>query len=725
MSVQVGPPVITIHADEEFLVCRLDGSVQPEAQQGYFVRDTRLVSSYAPTLSGTPLVLMNSAVVQPFSARFEYSNGPVGTARNEIPPQTLHLRLDRTISAGVHEDYELTNYGREAVELDLELRIESDFADLFDVKQARLVRRGTLHALWQPQEPTLTTVYEHGDFRRGIRLQIDKNDSDPGYANGMLFFRVRVEPRGCWRTCLLWRPLLEHHEMERPAYGCHALVGGNTPRDRQRRQWMERVTRVSTNDPSINTALERAVDDLAAMRIRRHDVGRMDDGEEGWVPAAGIPWFVSLFGRDILIVALQTLSLSSHFALAALQALSRWQGDRYDERRDMQPGKVLHELRVGELAHFRLIPHTPYYGTHDATTLFVWTASEVWRWVGDRQLLERLRPHVDRALEWIDRDGDMDGDGLQEYETRAGAWGMFNQGWKDSGDAIVHADGSFPELPIALCELQAYVVAAKRGWAQVLEECFDDPEGARVLRDASDRLVEQMDQRLWWPEEGTYYLGLDGRKRPIASVASNAGHLLWAGAVTPERAASVVRRLMAADMWTGWGVRTLSSDHPAYNPFSYQCGSVWPHDSAILASGFLRYGHREAAWRIARALFDAAVRFQYYRLPEVFAGLERDAAGFPVQYQGANVPQAWAAGAPVHLLTAMLGLEPSAAEERMTVSPALPPWLTEVRISGLRVGQAQADLEVTVEGVRSEVRGKLDLQARLDARTDAALPFQS
>ncbi len=365
----------------------------------------------------------------------------------------------------------------------------------------------------------------------------------------------------------------------------------------------------------------------------------------------------------------------------------------------MQPGKIEHEVRHGELAHFGLIPQTPYYGTHDATSLYVWTAAELWRWTGNLPLLESLRPHVDRCLAWIDADGDCDGDGLQEYKTRAGDWGYYNQGWKDSGDSVVNAAGTRAALPIATCELQGYVVAAKRAWADTLEQAFDEPIGSARLRQEADQLADAIEEHFWWEAEGCYYLGLDGDKRPIRSVASNQGHLLWAGAVTDERARRVVNRLMEADMWSGWGVRTLSADHCAYNPLSYQLGSVWPHDNAILASGFCRYGHDQAGGRIARALFEAAERFQYRRLPEVYSGLARDDGSFPVQYLGANVPQAWASGASIHLISAMLGLAPEAPRRRLVLRPALPDWLDAIEVTNLRVGDAWVDLRVAHDGV--------------------------
>jgi glycogen debranching enzyme len=407
---------------------------------------------------------------------------------------------------------------------------------------------------------------------------------------------------------------------------------------------------------------------------------------------------VSLFGRDALVVSLQTLSLSPRFALGALRALGSLQADGYDDARDMQPGKIEHEVRHGELATLHLVPHTPYYGTHDATTLYVWAAAEAWRWHGDRGELDAVRPHVERALRWIDVDGDIDRDGLQEYRTRAGDSGYYNQGWKDSGEAIVHADGRLAPLPIALCELQGYVVAAKRAWASVLSEVYHEDTDAARLRSEADRLSEQIEELFWWEEQQTYFLGLDGEKKPIASVTSNPGHLLWAGAVAPERAGQVASRLLAQDMWSGWGIRTLSEGHPSYNPFSYQLGSVWPHDNAIAVAGFRRYGLDEQAGVVARGLFDAAGRFLSGRLPELFAGVTRDEGAFPLQYLGANVPQAWAAGSVVHLLASLLGLSADAGARVLSVDPALPEWLGELSVANLCIGDGSVDVVVRRDG---------------------------
>ncbi len=715
MEIRVGPPNLTIHADEQFLVCAPDATMEPQHQQGYFSSDTRIASRYQLTLADTPPTLLNSAVVAPFSARHEFANAEMFTRRGMLAASQVHLRLDRTIHHGLHEDYDLTNYSPTVVEFDLQVRVEGDYADLFDVKAGRFARRGSLQSAWDETAHTLTTTYRHRDFQRGLRLQVQRFDSQPSFANGVLSMPIRLEPKQRWHACLIWAPLEDDtREPDRPqSIHCHALTSGDSTLAKRRDGWHQRATKIATSDPAIDAIITRAVDDLGALRMERHDSDapeRLADEMEAMVPAAGIPWFLALFGRDAMVVSLQTLLLNPGLTLGSLEALAPFQGDSYDDRHDQQPGKIEHEYRRGELAHLHQIPQTPYYGTHDTTALYVWAAAALWRWTGQRESMERLRPHVERALAWIDHDGDIDDDGLQEYQTRAGEWGYYNQSWKDSGIAIVNQDGTNARLPLATCELQGYVVAAKREWSSVAEQAFDDPATAGRLRGEADRLAEIVDQRFWWEAEGTYYLGLDGDKQPIESVASNAGHLLWTGAVPPDRASSVVHRLLEEDMWSGWGIRTLSAQHAAYNPLSYQLGSVWPHDNAIVVNGFARYGHDREAAQVARGLLDAAQRFQHARLPEVFAGLARDEGSFPVQYLGANVPQAWASGSIIHLITTLTGLRPDAPAKRLVLSQLLPDWLPEVTLTNLRVGEATVDLRLTRERVEIlHTQGELEV----------------
>jgi glycogen debranching enzyme len=695
MEIRVGPPTITIHADDQFCVCAPNAEMSSTLEQGYFTADTRLVSGYRLKLGGTRCVLINSAAVGHQYARFEFTNPAlVQASGTQLAPDCLHLRLDRSIGTGVHEDYELTSYASERVELDLEISIESDFADLFDVKAHKPLLRGTLRSSWNAG--TLTMDYQNGPFERGLIIEPARSGSPARYANGGLLFRVALDPRQSWHTCLLWRPVLGGPPGD-PPNRCHDL-GDAASEHAPASDWASRATTFITSAPVVTQTVAQAVDDLAGLRMHRHDTaaaaGGSGESADSWVPAAGVPWFVSLFGRDSLIVSLQTLALSPRFAVGSLNALAALQADGYDDARDMQPGKISHEIRQGELAALKLIPHTPYYGTHDATTLYVLVAAAAWRWHGDRAALDRIRPHVERALGWIDKDGDPDGDGLSEYQRRTPA-GYYNQGWKDASDAIMTSEGELAELPIALCEIQGLVAAAKRAWAGVLDEVYGEAGAATALRDQALALVEAIETRFWWDEEGTYYLGLDGHKQPIRSVASNPGQLLWTGVVDPGRAALVARRLLAPDMWSGWGIRTLSDRHVAYNPFSYQLGSVWPHDNALIAAGFRNYGLDTEAAQVARGLFDAAERFSSRRLPELFAGLPRDEDDFPVQYLGANVPQAWASGAVIHLMATLLGLDADATRQVVRLRPALPDWLPQVALEQLTVGAGSVDLKVT------------------------------
>lgn len=696
MEVAVGPAVVSTHFNDEFLVCELSAEMSSTKEQGYFAADTRLVSGYRLKLGGRAPILLNGAAIAEHSARFEFTNPPIAGADGaEVRQHSIHLRLDRSVGPGVHEDYDVTNHGRERIVVDVEISLESDFADLFDVKAHRPIRRGAIHSTWDEDAGVLTTRYRNGTFQRALLVEVHNAASPPEFANGGLLFRVALGPKQRWHTCLWWVAALDGHE-RRVSRPCHQLLAGDVGVEAARRRWVGEATIFETSNENATTALRQAVNDLAALRLHHHDelaAGKPDDDPDAWVPAAGIPWFVSLFGRDALAVSLQCLAMSPRLALGSLRALAALQADSYDDGRDMQPGKIEHEIRHGELAALHLIPHTPYYGTHDATPLYVLVAALAWRWNGDERELAAIRPHVERALEWIARDGDTDQDGLQEYQRRA-PHGYYNQGWKDSIDGIPAADGSSPKLPIALCEHQGLVVAAKRAWASVLEESFGDDEGAVRLRREADRLAELLEERFWWEEEGTYYLGLDGDKRPIRTVASNAGHLLWQRAVDPARAARVVRRLLADDMWSGWGIRTLSADHLAYDPLSYQLGPVWPHDNAIIAAGFRAYGFDAEAAQVAAGIFDATAMFAHQRPPELFAGFTRDAGGFPVQYLGANVPQAWSSGALIHLATTLLGLEADAAAGVVRVDPALPGWMDEVTLRQLRVGNASIDLRV-------------------------------
>jgi glycogen debranching enzyme len=471
----------------------------------------------------------------------------------------------------------------------------------------------------------------------------------------------------------------------RPAtLGCNAITesraGFHPPR-------LPRVG-IHTPNRTVEAAWRQAVFDMEALRLEDETPGR-----SSIIPAAGIPWFATLFGRDSLIVSMHSISGYPEFAAGALLRLSELQATGDDARRDMEPGKVPHEIRRGELATLGILPHQPYYGTHDATSLFVIVLSYLYQWTGDVRLLERTLPYAEAAMGWIEHHGDRDGDGFQEYARRSPR-GYYNQGWKDAEDAIVDAAGEIAPLPIATCELQGYAYDAQLRMAEIYD-VLGRSERAEELRDAARRLYERFNDAFWWEREGTYVLALDGKKRQVRSVASNAGHCLSSGIVPPERARRVAERLLADDMWSGWGIRTLSAAHPYYNPFSYHTGSVWPHDNAIIAGGFRRYGLDAEASRVAHGIFEAAAQFPMHRLPELFSGVARDEGAFPVPYLRASAPQAWAAASVFRLVAVMCGIHARVSPEgtrELYVNPALPEWLRELTINNLRAGKGAMNL---------------------------------
>ena len=579
--------------------------------------------------------------------------------------------ISRALEGGLHETYEITNYGRTPVRCNLEIAIRSDFADVFEVKEKRIVRRGRISTTWSETEQVLTTRYSNAGFARAIRTTA--HTPQPAlYANGRISCAIELAPGQCW-TGMLLHDLTDGDEVF-PAPATYASV--TTDRNLG-------VLEITTSMQSFQKLFDQAVEDMAALRLPAPG--------GGFVPAAGLPWFVALFGRDTLIASLQSQILEPDFGRGVLDVLGHWQAQERDDYRDAEPGKILHELRRGELAALKLIPHTPYYGTADATPLYLMTLHAAWRATGDLGLLQQHRAVAEGCLSWIDHFGDRDNDGFQEYGTRSGA-GYENVGWKDSGEALVTPAGDLVRGPKALCELQGYVYAAWRGMAEAFT-ALGEPGRATALTAKADALFIRFNEVFWNETDGFYALCLDGDKKPVWTVASNAGHLLWCGIVPPDRAARVVRRFMQPDMWSGWGIRTLTMSNPSYNPYSYQNGSVWPHDNSLIALGFKRYGFHTEANRIAEDICRAAGFFTQRQLPELYSGVQRDNTNFPVQYLGANVPQAWAAGSVFALIQTILGIEFDAPAGLLHVDPVLPEWLPDLTLHGIRLGSHRFDLQ--------------------------------
>jgi glycogen debranching enzyme len=682
-KVQVGAAQIAIHQGQTVLLTETDGRVNWPSKCGLYFRDTRVISAWAIYANGEQWDLLNGGAVAPQAARIFLTNRDFATEDGPVAARTLGLVIGRQVDGGLHEDIEITNNSQKPVRFNLEVAMRADFADIFEVKGDNIVRRGHIVTSWSARREILRMTYRNQDFCREVVVRTGDGDGEPTvYANGRLSFDIALKPGQAWHRCLIY-DLVDGSKRFRASKECiHSSVTSGHSRNID--EWQRTVLKIETSNEEFYRCYNQGVQDMAALRLPLQGTDHM------FVPAAGLPWFVALFGRDSLIVSLQTMIVYPEFAAGTLKVLAQYQATERDDYRDAEPGKILHELRYGELAHFKLIPHTPYYGTADATPLYLIALHAGWKATGDRTLIERHLPNAEACLTWIGKYGDRDGDGFQEYQTRSTA-GYENMAWKDSGDSVMYSDGTLVRGPKALCELQGYVYDAWLRMAEIYDE-LDNKRRANRLRRKATLLFKRFNEVFWDETSGFYAYALDGDKKKVLSVTSNVGQCLWSGIVAPKRAATVVKRLMQKDMWSGWGIRTLSSDHPSFNPYNYQTGAVWPHDNGLIALGMRRYGFDAEAAALARDISGAASHFLLNQLPELYAGLQRDPTGFPVQYLGANVPQAWAAGTPFVLLQAMLGLQQDAPRGKLYVDPALPAWLPDVTLIDLRLGRRRFDI---------------------------------
>ena len=695
IEVTVGPPLITINQGNTFVLCEPDGTITPDSEQGIYSRDTRYVSNYDIFADGEHWILQNSGAVTYYASRAYLTNPRILTEYGEIEPSTLSLVFNRTVSGSIHEDLNVHNYGMKRVRFNLEILVRTDFADIFEVKANRVIRKGNVTTEWSTERSEMINTYEHESFKRILLFRLAASGSPASYSNGRVRFFVDLNPGGLWHTCCRCI-FVEGDRKTRPLYDC--LRGLEQSRNaNEMSKWKGATTSITTANEDIYRLFKQSLEDMAGLRLPH------SGAENEFIPAAGVPWFVTVFGRDSLIVSLQNTIVYPDFARGALKLLGDLQATQTDDFRDAQPGKILHEIRYGELATLKRIPHTPYYGTADATALYLITLHEAWKWSGDDLLIQQYKGVIDKCLGWIDDYGDLDGDGLQEYQTRS-PQGYENMGWKDAYDSVMYPDGTPVKGPKALCELQGYTYDA---WVRMAEifDYFHETERAGRLRQKAWDLRQKFEDLFWCDDIQFYAYALDGDKKQVQTIVSNPGHLLWSGIIDPDRAARVVHRLLEPDMWTGWGIRTLSELNPAYNPFSYQNGSVWPHDNGIIAMGFKRYGFTNEAAMIARDISEAASYFAFNRLPELYAGIKREQGAFPVQYLGANVPQAWAAGSVFHLLRAILGLHADAHKKTLFVNPVLPHWLPEITLHNLRVGTAS----VVIRFWRQEDQSRYDV----------------
>jgi glycogen debranching enzyme len=663
--------MLTILEGSTFCICDERGDIAADTS-GFFAHDTRFLSRLVLHVCGASPLLLSSGRVEHFSAAFYLRNAGDG----RVPRDALSIARQRFVGTGMQERITVRNESMERLELALALEVAVDFADIISVKLHDFALGDP--ELARPLPPAAPAVYDEARSQISIvdpagdlntRLMISK----PGrFDRGTMAFTLSLEPHEQWDLRVDVLPSLgaegdtelgEQLDDERETVGDVVAA------------WTLRVPRVRGGWESLRRSFDRSIADLAALRMRTGEYRRP-------LFAAGMPWFMTVFGRDTAITSLQTLLLGPEIAVGALDALTDLQARFEDPAIDAEPGKIVHELRSGRCAE-TWFPR--YYGSIDATPLFLVLLAETWRWTDDAVLARRLREPALLALEWIDRYGDRDGDGFVEYSRRADH-GLANQSWKDSGDSQRFQDGGFAEPPIAPVEVQGYAYDAKRGLAELAREVWRDPSLAERLDREADELQRRFDDAFWVEERGGFYaLALDGKKRPVDARCSNMGHLLWSGIALPERVRSTVDQLLSEGLWSGWGIRTMASDAAAYNPISYHNGTVWPHDSALAVWGLARHGYVAEARRIARALIEAAAHFDW-SLPEVFAGYARDETPFPIAYPTAARPQAWAAGTPILLVRVLLGIEPDRMRQRLisTVTDELPSWLDGLRIEGVR-----------------------------------------
>jgi len=666
---------MTLVEGSSFCISGSSGDITRGAAQGLFFRDTRFCSRLELVLNGQPVDALAATPLDPFSAVFVGRSHP----RPGRADSTLMVFRRRYVGLGMREDLTVRNFGEEPAYCSLDLLVEADFADLFEVKEGRVHRTGE-HAD-EAVDGVLRLNWRKGSHRRTVRVACTP---EPTVSGTQLGWEIIVPARGQWQACVMLSATVDGEDIE-PRYRCGEPVDRATPATRLAK-WRRDVPLLDTADDDVGHVVSRSLEDLGALRI--FDPGHPEQA----VVAAGAPWFMTLFGRDSLLTSHMALLVDPDLALGTLQTLARFQGRQVDPRTEEEPGRILHEMRFGEAATAGASRPSIYYGTADATPLFVMLLGELRRWGLAREVVDQLLPHADAALEWIVSYGDRDGDGYVEYQ-RASDRGLANQGWKDSFDGVRFADGSLARAPIALCEVQGYVYAAYLARAHFADERGEVAVATRWRARATE-LKARFNAEFWLDDRGWFAMGLDADKRPIDALASNMGHALWTGIVDEDKAARVARQLVSPEMFGGWGVRTLGTSMIGYNPISYHCGSVWPHDNAIIAAGLMRYGLVEAAQQVISAVLDAAIS-QGGRLPELYSGLDRTELPTVVGYPTSCSPQAWASAAPLLCLRTMLRFDPWVPHGKVWLAPVLPPSLLPLTVH--RVPLAGRRLTIAVD----------------------------
>jgi glycogen debranching enzyme len=699
------PGVNYVSSGRTVLATGEDGVLRAASEQGLLVYETRLLSRYRYLIDGAePYFVCASNVAQrSWLGYYIALPGRPESTVYDVAQQAVELRLSRYAGGGLHEDVDLTNFTSSPVRFTLALELESDFADVAETDRGRR-QQGRLTSDWSVGEESweLRTSYEAvhryehqgesgtAQMRRGLIVRFSNASTAPRRRGRRILFPVRLAPHESWHCCVDLIPVIEGRPIS-PRYGCRSFGAQENEYERKSRTFLREATKFSTAESGtlagvVAGALEQGKRDLAALRLFD-----LDCGERAWTVAAGLPLYVALFGRDTLTVAWEAAPVSTDLMRGTLPVLAGLQGKATDDWRDEQPGRMLHEAHTGPLSALNYDPRARSYGSLTTSGFYPFVVAQLWHWTADKQL---VAPYVDpavAALRWLETYSDRDGDGFFDYKTRS-RMGVQNQGWKDSGDALVHEDSRPAPTPIATCEEQGIAYAAMLNLAEVLW-WFDRKDEAKHLYKRAVELKKRFNAAFWMEDEGFFAMAIDGDGRQVRSIGSNALHCIATGIADKAHVPRCLDRLFAQDMFSGWGVRTLSSEHPAYNPYSYHRGTVWPVEHGPFAVGAYRYGCHDRVEQICRAQFQLAALFEHYRLPECVAGHQRGADHpFPAVYPAANSPQAWSTTTVYTLLQAMLGMQPYAPFRILFVDPHLPPWLPEITLSGMRVADAVVSL---------------------------------
>ncbi|HEX7959396.1 MAG TPA: glycogen debranching N-terminal domain-containing protein [Terriglobales bacterium] len=682
---------LTLIDGKTFSSTTVSGDITPPGAPdvGFFHDDTRFLSHLELKIGGHRTVVLSSSTERTFASTIELTTGALAQISSfDLPENTVHIRRRQVLSSDVLFDtLAFSNFNQAEVELLVEITYDADFVDVFQVRGCAREKSGQYY---RPlfQGDSLVFLYRGLDnIRREtmVRFQTPPEKVE----NTSAIWRLRLPPGAV--PVELVTSISCHVEGERGWHPGRTFSQSLRSRREHFLDWERDSTKFRSSNEIFDEALRTCIGDFHALQI--------PDGQQHII-AAGIPWFATIFGRDAIISAYQSLLINPQLAKDTLRVLARYQGKAVNDWRDEEPGKILHEHRTGEMTRSGEMPFSPYYGSVDATPLFLILLSETFNWTADEGLVRELLPAALRALEWIENYGDLDGDGFIEYKRRSPK-GLTNQGWKDSWDANMHRDGSVAAPPIALVEVQGYVYEAQYRMSQLLRQ-FGHSEQADQLKRRASELAKKIEKSYWMPNEGFYAMALDSDKRQLQVISSNPGHLLFTRTVTKERARLLVQRIVQEDMHSGWGIRTLSRNERVFNPLSYHRGSVWPHDSSLIAHGMALYGFRAEVNSILCSLYQGALNFRDYRLPELFCGVQRREHDEPVHYPVSCSPQAWASGTFFLLLTSILGIRPSAHRKELNiVNPMLPDFLEDLHIRNLQIGKSRVGLDFTRRGNRT------------------------